>query len=400
MDISSLWTIFLFFFSILACRPITVLIHELGHAFFALLFTKKPVTIFVGSHGDSTKSFVFQLGRLQSFMSFDIFQSQIGLCTHAPAKNIRHTLLIILGGPLASLMFGIFLFYFVKNFQLTPMLEFVGYLLLVSSVFDFFTNMIPSRNPSYLYNGNAVYNDGNYFFKLLKTTKYPESFSKALDFFTQEKYKRAIHNLHLVLEAGHKDKLVYNKLIEACIADHQFERALNIYNTMLAHHKLDTNEYHILATVYWKLENYEKVVLACNKALNQNINSHPSYSNPATILLRGKAYMKLNQLDLAMYDFNQAIVQSSEFTYLGYSYRGLAKIKSNPFQEGKEDLDIAYQLNPTNPVVLFHLGIYFYKKQNFTRAMELFQQAQSFDETNLELDNYIASTLPYLGSQK
>ena len=144
MDLSSIWTIFLFFFSMLACRPITVLIHELGHAIPALFFTDKPVTIFVGSYGDPSKSLSFNLGRLNSFLSFDIFQSQIGLCYHSQAKTIQQTLMIVLGGPLASLFFGLLLIGLVSSFSFPPMLNFVFYLMLVSAIFDFFVNMIPT----------------------------------------------------------------------------------------------------------------------------------------------------------------------------------------------------------------------------------------------------------------
>jgi len=400
MDLSSIWTIFLFFFSILACRPITVLVHELGHAIPALFFTKKPVTIYVGSYGDRSKSIFLNFGRLQSFLSYDIFQSQMGLCYHSSAKTIQQTLLIILGGPLASLLFGLLLIALVSNYEFPPMLNFVFYLLLVSAIFDFFVNMIPNKNPSYLFDGTPVYNDGNSFFRLLKESKYPENYFKGVDLISKGKNKRAIHNFHTILEKGFTDKTVYNKLISAYVNDKQYNKALNIYNSMLTQHKLNNEEYHNLALIYWNLENYERVRLACNKVLNKNIAISSSNINPETILLRGRASQKLNQIEEAIEDFNQAIFTNSKFKALGFSYRGLAKIKSNNFSEGKEDLDIAFSLSSNNPYIIFHLGIYFYKKQNFNKAMELFQRAQSMDESILEIDHYIASTLPYLGSKK
>ena len=296
MDIGSISTIFLFFFSILASRPITVLVHELGHAIPSLLFTKDNVTIYVGSHGDINKSWFFKIDRLQGFLSYDIFQAQMGLCTHASTPSIQHTLWIILGGPLASLLFGFLLIGLVNFVEFPPLLNFVMYLLLVSSIFDFFTNMIPSKNPSYLFDGTPVYNDGNSFFKLLKESKYPNSYFKAMNLFQKGKLKRAIHNLHKVLEEGVEDKLVYNQLIKVYFQDQQYERTLNIFNTMLTKHRLNSEEYHILAETYWKLENYERVILACNKVLHQNITIHNSYSNPQTILLRGRAYLKLNKI--------------------------------------------------------------------------------------------------------
>ena len=400
MDIGSIWTIFLFFFSILACRPITVLVHELGHAIPSLLFTKKEVTIYVGSHGDINKSWFFRIGRLQAFLSFDIFQAQIGLCTHSRAQSINQNLLIILGGPLASLLFGFLLIALVNYFTFPPLLNFVMYLLLVSAIFDFFTNMIPDKNPSYLYGGTPVYNDGSSFFKLLKESKYPPTYFKAINLYENGKFKRAIHNLHLVLEEGIHDKIVYNQLIKTYFEDQQYEKTLNIYNSMLTKHQLNAEEYQILAETYWELENYEKVILACNKVLTQNFSPHASHNNPKTTLLRGRSFLKNNQINSAIHDFNQTIILGNGFAPLGYSFRGISKIKLNQLEEAKEDLDIALSLAPQNPYVIFHLGIYFYKKQDFNTALELFQRAQSLDENISDIEHYIASTLPYLGSRK
>ena len=400
MDLGSIWTIFLFFFSILACRPITVLVHELGHAIPSLFFTKEKVTIYVGSHGDINKSLFFNIGRLQGVLSYDIFQAQMGLCTHSPTTSIKQTLWIILGGPLASLLFGFLLIGFVNFFEFPPLLNFIMYLLLVSSIFDFFTNMIPSKNPSYLFDGTPVYNDGNSFFKLLKESKYPPTYFKAINLFQNGKLKRAIHNLHKVLEEGVDDKLIYNHLVKIYFQDQQYEKTLNIFNEMLTKFKLDTEEYHILAKTYWELENYERVILACNKVLNQNITPHASYTNPQTILLRGKAYLKINKIDDALKDFNRAIIEENGFTHLGYSYRALVKIKATQYLEAKMDLDTALSISPNHPYVIFHLGIYFYKKQDFNKAMELFQRARNMDDNILDIEKYIASTLSYLSSEQ
>ncbi len=45
--------------------PITVLLHELGHAIPALILTRQKVSIYIGSYGDPDKSLHFRIGLLE-----------------------------------------------------------------------------------------------------------------------------------------------------------------------------------------------------------------------------------------------------------------------------------------------------------------------------------------------
>ena len=89
---------------ILMTRSITTLIHELGHAIPSLFFTKEEVIICVGSYENLTKSQGIKLGRLKVFFTLNLFNWNSGLCLHKGVTSFFQKFLIILGGPLASLL--------------------------------------------------------------------------------------------------------------------------------------------------------------------------------------------------------------------------------------------------------------------------------------------------------
>jgi hypothetical protein len=65
---------------VLITRPVTVLLHELGHAIPAILLTRQKVTIYIGSHGDPKKSLKFKLGLLEGYFRYNPFDWNRGLC--------------------------------------------------------------------------------------------------------------------------------------------------------------------------------------------------------------------------------------------------------------------------------------------------------------------------------
>ncbi|MEL6925243.1 MAG: hypothetical protein AAFO94_14445, partial [Bacteroidota bacterium] len=121
-------------------RPITTTIHELGHALPALWSTDGPVTVYVGSYGNIENSTSFQLGRLQYIFKMNLFDWNIGMCRHDAKTSLRDELLIILGGPVASLIFGLLLWFFYSSFD-GELIRFVVAVFIVSTILDFVVNI-------------------------------------------------------------------------------------------------------------------------------------------------------------------------------------------------------------------------------------------------------------------
>src|SRR5215203_4918679 len=96
-------------------QPLTVLFHELGHAIPLLVFTKKPVVIFIGSYGNTKRSV-----RL-NFRVFDIWLGynplkwvwRGGLCISAPVElSNTKQLIYAICGPIASTIVASVCLYF------------------------------------------------------------------------------------------------------------------------------------------------------------------------------------------------------------------------------------------------------------------------------------------------
>jgi hypothetical protein len=86
--------------------PLLTLLHELGHAAPALLFTDKPVTVVLGRREavERPGALRFQLGRLR----YVIMPGRgYGFCLHHAPDSRLKSALISSGGPLAS--FGVML---------------------------------------------------------------------------------------------------------------------------------------------------------------------------------------------------------------------------------------------------------------------------------------------------
>jgi len=128
-------------------RSVTTLFHELGHALPALVLTKKEkVNVFVGTYGDLSNSLQLNLGRLVLYLKLNVFNWRIGLCTHAGIKGLIPQILVILGGPLASLLIASIAFYIIITKDFSEIWVVFIVFFLISAIIDFLSNCILRKN--------------------------------------------------------------------------------------------------------------------------------------------------------------------------------------------------------------------------------------------------------------
>lgn len=74
--------IIILFFTLLVLitRPFTILFHELGHTLPALMMTRQPVTVYIGSYGDTKHSVHFRIGQLDILLKYNPLAWRSGLC--------------------------------------------------------------------------------------------------------------------------------------------------------------------------------------------------------------------------------------------------------------------------------------------------------------------------------
>ncbi|WP_343840015.1 site-2 protease family protein [Salinibacillus aidingensis] len=92
--------------------PACVLLHELGHAFGVVLFSKKRATVYLGHNRKGKET--FRVGRI----SFCIKWSSVGFCgwEHKEA-SVFQRVMVFGGGPLVS--FVLFSLFFILTFHHT-----------------------------------------------------------------------------------------------------------------------------------------------------------------------------------------------------------------------------------------------------------------------------------------
>ncbi|WP_442600686.1 site-2 protease family protein [Paenibacillus sp. KN14-4R] len=121
--------------------PIHILIHELGHAYFALLFTNKEVSIYMGEF-EKTK-YKLRMMRLTIYWNKALPMTGFVNTDKMPFNKYKH-ISIFLGGPLASIMMTII--YVVLIFYASdPILRIIYYGGLMNAIIQFFCTIIPVR---------------------------------------------------------------------------------------------------------------------------------------------------------------------------------------------------------------------------------------------------------------
>ncbi len=283
-------------------RPITTFIHELGHAIPALLFTSHPVVIFVGSYGNETQSQYHQIGRLHIYFKYNVLNWQLGLCQHAPANKIYETLLIILGGPVASLLLGLICIYFLIEFKEQPWIAFSIALLLVSGISDFLVNIIPDDKPLPMENGAVVYNDGAQFKQLLKTSRYPEEYFSGLEDINEGRPKTGISKLESVLESGVKDIYIYKYVIQIYIQEKQENNAIQFHERFVKRLPLDSSDHLYAAELYIKNNQTDFALQELTTSIEKN------YLNSEALLTRGKLLLEMGHRGSARKDLEKVLL--------------------------------------------------------------------------------------------
>ncbi|MGI4863136.1 MAG: hypothetical protein ACRYFZ_04385 [Janthinobacterium lividum] len=139
-----------FFFGILwgfalLVLPLLTLLHELGHAVPALLFTRADVTMYLGSYGDQTNSWRVKIGLLEVYMKRSLFW-RTGLCVHTGSNLSKaENCVIILGGVLVSVLVAALGFYAALAGNLHGAVKLFMFLLVLFAVVSLVTNLVPSQ---------------------------------------------------------------------------------------------------------------------------------------------------------------------------------------------------------------------------------------------------------------
>ncbi|HRH37145.1 MAG TPA: hypothetical protein PK760_02295, partial [Flavobacteriales bacterium] len=171
-------------------RPLTTLLHELGHAIPALLFTRGPVSVVIGVPKNLPKDPLFRLLRLRVWISRNPLLWLGGYCSHELTRTRWEEVIIVLNGVVFSALIAVLSTYLSFVFELHGFVRTLLILLTTSTVLDIFLNLVPSGKPVKLPDGRNTFNDGELIRRLL-TKASDRSWSSAIRLSSSGKHAEA-----------------------------------------------------------------------------------------------------------------------------------------------------------------------------------------------------------------
>lgn len=355
---------------IILMRSVTTLFHELGHALPALVFTQKEqVNVFVGTYGDLSNSMQLKLGRLVLYLKLNVFNWRIGLCTHAGIRGLIPQIIVILGGPLASLLIASFAFYIITTQEFSEIWVVFIVFFLISAIIDFLVNVDPSHTPIKLYNNSVTYSDGYQLINVFKRRGLPEAFFKAEQLYFKKQYDESLEITRQLIETTTPKKPAYDLAVKTHIAKKEYAEAVNVYDSFKAIHPYAYLDFYQLGWLNFKLNRWDEALSYFDHC------NYQEHTDGLVLCHRGYIHLQRGNFERAEQDLLAAKAYSPD-NALVWNNSALLKIKKRDFAGANLDLKQALFLDPKNAEVYYHLGIFCEEKRNFKDALANYKLAK------------------------
>lgn len=360
-------------------RPLTVLFHELGHAFSALLLTKERTSVFIGSFGNENNSIKIPIVRIDFYIYKNPFKWGYGLCI-SKEKNmsVNNRMLYTAAGPLASLFIALISYLIISKAVFWN--EFF-FLLLISSVLDFLANIFPSDKNIQLADGRKTSNDGKTLMLLLKIKNLPKEYNDGIHLFNAKEFDSAAGLFEKAL-IKNKHEQIFRMAIISHLQNKNYEKGKEISEKFKKLYPMNSDDMANYGLCYTNLGLLSESLEIYDKSLHKNSKNKFSLNN------KGYTLILLERYDEAIQVLDKAISVDKQFSY-SYNNRGLAKLKINLLEEGWQDVKTSLEIDPENSHAYKNLGIYYFEKQEYSKALELFKKAKKIDEDTDEINELI-----------
>ncbi len=359
-------------------RSLTTLFHEFGHALPSLFFTDKNVNVFIGTHGDTHNCLHMGFGRLHVYFRFNIFNWNIGMCTHVGVPEVWKNIIIVIAGPLASTMIAMPILYIISQGGLHQAWLFVLMAFVISAFIDLCVNLYPSSQAIYTQGGSTTYNDGYSLYLLISRFFLPQSYLDLEHELEKGNYDEFFNKGAALLEKGNVSKNIYQLMIHACMEEKEYNDAIFLYGKMGQKYKLIPNDHFEIGKIKQKLNRHGEAISYFDQYIYYN------YYDPAALTFRGISKIAIGENKEAIRDFDASIYNNPHHLET-YVYRGLAYTKLKDYENAESDFNIAKQAEPNHPRLIFHLGIFHENQKEYKNALDYYLQAKELGIPNSEL---------------
>src|ERR1700740_3059073 len=252
---------------------IFILLYELGHAIPALIFTKKPVSVFIGTYGDDNSK-KLRTGRLTIFIKPKFaYLKQNGLCIYDTGMPFGRQAITLLGGPAVALVLVCIMVAGVCFSNLEIYVRVVlGVALLVSS-FNLAVNLFP-RTLSVKSSERLYYSDGYKLILMMEDKNNYTDIVNACRFYDAGDYKNALLYLKKI-DNKYMDASIFSLMLSCYIHLGHFGLAVKLqtdHENAKWQESVTADDYYLLGFANMQLKQYMRALVNFDKAISLNRN--------------------------------------------------------------------------------------------------------------------------------
>lgn len=360
---------------VLFMRLVTTFLHEMGHAIPGLLFTDKPVKVFVGSYGNEQDSWSIKLGRLQLFFRPRVYAWTLGQChIQRDGMSFYQQVIMLLGGPFASVLFGGLALWAIIRYQFGEVLFVVFAAFLLSAIWDLFVNLVPRTiGANGLHGGQVFATDGAQLLSLIYERRLPADYHTYAEQIKAGNYQAILDRVERDIEANTVVPSLLPLAINAYEATKEYGGALSIYEYLHKQRPLRPDDYFTLGELYRKLNNYQEAINCYGEYLHEN------YTDFKALHARGLCYQQMAEHGAAIQEFTVALRYNNNFP-VAWRDRAFSLLRLNEFQDAKSDLDIAAKLEPEHPRLFLYQSFYLEAVGEYGSAHSALLKAKSLGD--------------------
>ena len=203
-------------------------------------------------------------------------------------------------------------------------------------------------------------------------------YAKAEAFYYGNKdYNQALQHYAAAIKSNTQMTEAYSGKARALMGQQKQKDALKVAEDALKLFPYDPELYYVRGLLNYQSGKYKPAVDDYDKVLSLNAgwNTYQIYLN------RGFANDALQKPDLAMQDFTKAIMADPNNAG-GYVARGTLQYNGANYMESAEDFKKAEVLNPDNTVIVYNIGMSYYKIEDKATSCKYFQKACSQGNNN------------------
>ena len=363
-------------FYFLGARQISLVVHELGHAVPGLLFFEGRHELFIGSLGEKENSWQLKAGRLDIFIKKTIhIQSglfKVGTPHDAAWKNT----LLVLGGPLFSLLFGLSITFLLLYTLPGPGFNEFLMALVGAAVFDFLITLVPGTYPSKNSPNDPYASDGLQLQMMAELGKHANIYHEANVYYHQKEYEKAEPLLDALLLSTQFRPLAYILAVSNAYQLNNFEKALQ-----------RLNEYEEKTTLSTELKGFKALLVGLkgdyetSMELFEKVLTAFSIDAPKGMILNNRAYIKIRneEYESALNDLDEAVEYGEVLDYV-YLNRARALMMLGKVEMGRANIDKSREYkSEKDEFYYFSMGIYHCLKKEKAPALASFAKAQEMD---------------------